>query len=100
MEIEIATDLVFIGYSFPDADYIVRSVLTRGLSRNSGASKVPVLVVDYVSEDGPRTPAYIEELKARYVSVFGNRVILETFGLKGFVEKFDGVIDKARSSMK
>jgi NAD-dependent SIR2 family protein deacetylase len=98
--IEGATDLVFIGYSFPDADYLVRSVLTRGLSRNSRASKVRVVVVDNVVDHDPKAPTHIADLQARYSSVFGNRVLLETIGLSGFVERFDEVMDKAESSMK
>ena len=86
--IEKAAALVFIGYSFPDADYLVRSVLTRGLARNPNRSEVRVAVVDYRNDRETKDPEYLVQLKARYASIFGNRVGLETFGLSGFVDKF------------
>jgi hypothetical protein len=90
--VEQATHIVFIGYSFPDADYLVRSVLTRGLSRNPHESDVRVIVVDCLRDGDSKGIDYIEQLKGRYTSVFGTRVRLETCGLVGFVEKFEEIL--------
>lgn len=90
--VEKATALVFIGYSFPDADYLVRSVLMRAMARNPKSSDVPVVVVDYKDDPNTKDSEYLVQLKARYASIFGNRVSLKTFGLRGLVENFDQTI--------
>ena len=81
--------LVFIGYSMPDADYLIRALLIRGLARNPRRDQLRIVVVDKEPEQGNETQErYLQELANRYTALFGNRVDIKGIGLEGFLDTF------------
>jgi len=82
-----AEQLIFIGYSMPDADYLIRALLIRGLARNPRREQTQIIVVDKKPE--PTSEAeeqYLKELTNRYRALFGNGVDVRDIGLDGFLE--------------
>ncbi|MDH1575068.1 hypothetical protein [Pseudomonas sp. GD03746] len=75
IEISEADQIVFIGYSLPQADFEMRQLLSR-MTRNNAK----IHVVDYLAEDKQ------ESLKKHWTKFFGGREISFSFeGAKSFV---------------
>ena len=75
-----ASEIVFVGYSLPDADIILRTMLSRAMYRNRHLRKYddgslpaspPVTVVDYV-EDYDEHDEQKNKTYSRYKKLFGN----------------------------
>jgi SIR2-like domain len=75
-----ADEVVFIGYSLPDADVLLRCMLKRALfrkrNRRGGSSACQISVVDKSPRDG--------ETHKRYIKQFG-RVEYHVNGFEGFI---------------
>ncbi len=77
-KISEANALVFIGYSLTEADYHIRSLLTKALANNKNG-KISIIVVTKHSET-----------KTKYKQLFGkDRVNFQPIGLEGFLERWD-----------
>lgn len=66
IEISEASKLVFIGYSLPQADFEIRSLLSRMTRENA-----EIEVVDFIADDDPRK----ESIEANWKTFFGKRNI-------------------------
>jgi SIR2-like domain len=90
-EIARTKKLVFVGYSLPEADYLIRAMLIRGLSRNPQRGRLEVMVIDKERKtlEQERLGA---ELDNRYRSLFGERVRIEPIGFEGLLKDFQGVL--------
>jgi hypothetical protein len=78
-----AERLVFIGYSLPDADVDLRSMLTKGLYNNAKRNAVPICVIDRERQPGTGEPP--DEWR-RYRQFFGERVQYYPIGFQRFVK--------------
>ncbi len=86
IELAEATEVVFIGYSLPHADYHLRTLLRRAIPPDARLSAV------LTSADDPRgdTPANPRDTSAveRYRSFFGtDRIEVDLSGVRGYFEK-------------
>lgn len=83
-ELAEADKVVFIGYSLPEADYHLRTLIRRAIKPD-----VPIEVV-LTGDDIPKknTPMYVRKFfaSARYADFFGNHRV--TFHVKGVKEYF------------
>ena len=86
-----ADKLVFIGYSLPEADYLIRAMLVRGVARNPRRENLEVLVIDKVRES-PEQRKVGQELQGHYASLFGEKVRTKPVGLEGLLGDFDNVL--------
>lgn len=86
-----AKNLIFVGYSLPDADYALRSLVTKGLARNRNRRRLKTKVVDLKPET-PEEKKWIQDLEARYKSLLGDSAEILPIGLKGFVDDFENMV--------
>jgi len=83
-----ANRLVFIGYSLPEADYHIRSLLVKALVKNNGNHRVLVIVKNPHQNDKEKRE--IEMVKTKYEALFGKeRIDFQPIGLEGFLTKWD-----------
>jgi hypothetical protein len=83
-----AGQLIFIGYSLPEADYLIRAMLVRGLARNPRKEERAVIVIDR-ERTTPEQRRQGVELRKRYASLFGERVQIKPIGLEGLLRDFE-----------
>lgn len=82
-----ANHLVFIGYSLPEADYHIRSLLVKALVKNNGNPRVLVIVKNYKND---KEKTEIEEVKTKYEALFGKkRIDFQPIGLESFLDIWD-----------
>lgn len=83
-------ELVFIGYSLPEADYHLRSMIVRGLVKNENKPKL--LIIDKNPEK-PHEVRWSQNVEKRYKLLFGTQnVDFKTIGLSGLLEEWDKLI--------
>lgn len=90
-EISKAKRILFVGYSLPEADYHIRSMLTRGLARNSGQNEVRITAIEKVPQTD-KDRALLEALTWRYRSLFGRQAQVEPIGLEGLLDRFAEIV--------
>ena len=87
-----SNEIVFIGYSLPEADYHIRSLLTKALIKNT--NNIRILVIEKKplnDEDAER----IEAVGDRYNTLFGqDRVTFKPIGLEGMLVQWDALIEE------
>lgn len=82
VELREAAEVVFIGYSLPDADHQVRTLLRRAI-RPSAKIEIVLLATPEVKKLREKSP-----VAQRYRDVFGRRKLGFQFdGVEGFIEK-------------
>ncbi len=82
-----AHKLVFIGYSLSDADYHIRSLLTKALVNNEKIEQIMVVVK---KPDNDEERKLNQSVKNKYERLFGeHRVNFQDIGSDGFLNKWD-----------
>ncbi len=82
IEIGEASKIVFMGYSFPMADFELRQLLARNVRHNA---KIEVILSRF---DKPTTDNYVNSPESRYKSFFGKRNIEFYYeGVEKYIEK-------------
>ena len=81
IELSEASKIVFMGYSFPMADFELRQLLARNVRHNS---KIEVVLS---SEDKPTDSNYISSAERRYITFFGKREVqIHYRGVKNYID--------------
>jgi len=83
IDLSEASHIVFIGYSFPLADFEFKILLSRAIKRES---EIKITVVDYKDPDKSRSSIF-NELKGRYQSFFGSNINFFDRGVKDYIEE-------------
>ncbi len=92
LEISEADELIFIGYSFPLADFEFRQLLFRNISRNT---KITVVLYDKkdpnkILTNKNKSQLNLESAEYRYLSFFGGREIKILFnGAEKYIESLE-----------
>ncbi len=90
-KISNADQLVFIGYSLPEADYHIRSLLIKGLAKNNKNPKIVVIDKKMKNEEDATSIKKVEE---RYMTLFGtDRIAFRPIGLESFLQTWDEFFD-------
>lgn len=85
IEISEASRLVFMGYSFPLADFELRQLLARNVRHNASIEVV------LSSEDKPVHSTYLSTAENRYRTFFGKRdVKIHYEGVKNYIDSLIG----------
>ena len=99
--LEVANEIIFVGYSLPDADVILRSMFSRAVATNrirryqgqtpngSSSNRRGITLVDYVIPDNVESQKKANETRSRYERLFGKIESSDYFqgGLKEFIER-------------
>ncbi len=85
LALEKAEQVVFIGYSLPDADFHIKYLLQRGLNHNP---QPKIVVVDYKAQDAARPT----EEEVRFKRIFGPDITYLTNGFCRYVDEMMGVV--------
>jgi NAD-dependent SIR2 family protein deacetylase len=84
--------LVFIGYSLPEADYHLRSLITRGLVQNQ--NKPNLLIIDKKPENSEEE-RWSKTVEKRYKLLFGNdHIDFKPIDLSGLLKDWNDLIVK------
>ncbi len=83
IDISEATHIVFVGYSFPLADFEFKILLSRALKKESN---IKITVVDYKDQETKKSTVF-KELRERYESFFGSNVTFYDKGIQQYVEE-------------
>lgn len=87
--------MVFVGYSMPEADYLIRALLIRALARNPNRESLKITVIDR-KPDGASAKRYLQELTDRYTALLGDRVDVKGIGLDGLLTSFDMILESRK----
>jgi hypothetical protein len=83
IQLESAQEVIFVGYSLPDADIMLRSMFTRALAINRmnerpaqrigdvSHERCKISLVDFVDKDDPESVKRGAETRGRYERLFG-----------------------------
>lgn len=79
LDLAEADEVVFIGYSLPDADYHVRTLLRRAVRRDASVNVV------LAESDGPADGDEVSDTAKRYSEFFGSeRLTFDFTGVRGY----------------
>lgn len=87
VELREADEVVFVGYSLPDADYHLRALLIRAIRP---ATRISVVLASSDDPEGPlnSSPRVRETLPySRYQRLFGNGVAFDYGGVESFISR-------------
>ncbi|MBU3014631.1 SIR2 family protein [Poseidonibacter lekithochrous] len=83
IDLSEAKHIVFVGYSFPLADFEFKILLSRALKKESD---IKITVVDYKNQDTSKSTVF-KELRERYESFFGTNVEFSDKGIVNYIEE-------------
>jgi len=83
--------IIFIGYSFPEADIHIRCMLTKAIA--SAENRPKILVVDYKQDDSQEESAKLNKTRDRYKHLLGETIKFRTYGFEYFVKHIDNEIN-------
>lgn len=87
-----ADRLVFIGYSLPEADYHIRSLISKSLIKNANIDEI-LVIEKKPKKENHQELKWQENVKRRYNSLFGpNLINFQPIGLEDFINKWDDFI--------
>lgn len=86
-----ARKIIFIGYSLPEADYLIRALLIRGLSQNEAKETLCIIVIDKETKSDEDKDC-LSQLTGRYVSLLGDRADVRSIGLEGLLNDFGSIV--------
>ncbi len=87
-----AEQIIFIGYSLPDADYHIRSMLTKSLIKNDNIKEI-LVIEKKPNKDDPKELEWQETVKKRYESLFGTKLInFQPIGLENLIKNWKNYI--------
>jgi NAD-dependent SIR2 family protein deacetylase len=90
--------IVFIGYSLPEADYHIRCLLTKAMTKDK--SRDHRIVVIEKNPTGAKEKELISGVGNRYKLLFGEeKVVFRPIDLEGLLNEWDNIINEVQAKL-
>lgn len=91
LKLQKADEVVFIGYSLPDADIVLRMLFTRALFTNrrlrrNTETQCQIRVVNWVNSDHKSKPGFVDAVQERYTRLF-NQIDYDYTGFQAYIKR-------------
>jgi hypothetical protein len=100
LKLQKADEVVFIGYSLPDADIVLRMLFTRALFTNrclrqNSETECRVRVVNWVNPDHKRKRGFEDAVEERFTRLF-NQIDYDDTGFAAYIERGGQTLNQTR----